>query len=121
MIQLWKRVVRVVAGAACGGWMLFDGLHVLQTGRYIGPERPGPWADLVEAAGVDPFALGPLFVGVGLLWLGYVVLELARQPLARKVGRGAALLTLWYVPVGSLLALGVLALLRGGPLPDSMP
>ncbi len=108
-----RRAACLLAAGACGGWMLFDGLYVLRTGRYFGPEWPGLWADLVDGAGIDPFTLGPLFVALGLLWLGFLGLELARKPVARKIGRGAALLTLWYLPVGSLLSVAVLSLLRG--------
>ncbi|WP_315815684.1 hypothetical protein [Paraflavitalea speifideaquila] len=29
-----------------GGYMLLDGGYVLLKGKFIGPEKPGPWASL---------------------------------------------------------------------------
>ncbi|HVF29898.1 MAG TPA: hypothetical protein VNA22_02960, partial [Pyrinomonadaceae bacterium] len=52
-----------------GIWMLIDGIHVLSVGKYIGPEKPGPWASLAGMTGVDVFRLGPLFVLFGIAWL----------------------------------------------------
>lgn len=52
-----------------GLWMLIDGVYVLANGKYIGPEKPGPWASLLSLTGVDVFKLGPLFVLFGLAWL----------------------------------------------------
>lgn len=36
-----------------GGFMLFDGIHVLLKGKYIGPEKPGPWANLFYKLNID--------------------------------------------------------------------
>lgn len=34
-----------------GAWMLFDGLHVLRTGKYFGPPESGPWSGVVKKLG----------------------------------------------------------------------
>ena len=52
-----------------GGFMLIDGIHVLLKGKYIGPEKPGPWANLFYKLNINVFNLGPLFICIGLLWL----------------------------------------------------
>ena len=107
-----RRATLLVSALLLGGWMTFDGIHVLATGKYFGPEKPGPWADLVAAVGLDPFALGPVFVLFGLAWLAAFGLIVARHPASRAAATVAAVATLWYLPVGTLLALAVLILLR---------
>ncbi len=64
------KLTLVILALLNGGWMLFDGLHVLRTGKYFGPDMPGPLQMLPKALGLDPFRLGPLFDGLGLVWLG---------------------------------------------------
>ena len=49
--------------------MLLDGIFVIIKGKYIGPEKPGPWANLFYKLNIDVFKLGPLFIVFGLLWL----------------------------------------------------
>jgi hypothetical protein len=105
------RIILLLLSLINGGWMLFDGLHVLIYGRYFGPEQPGPWSGLVAAIGLNPFKLGPVFVLWGLLWLGFVAAWLLAWRRARMLGLIIAVLTLWYVPVGSLTSLIVLLLL----------
>ena len=53
--------------------MIFDGIHVLTTGKYFGPEKPGPWSDLVSFVGIDPFDLGIPLIILGFLWLLFLV------------------------------------------------
>lgn len=95
----------------CGAWMVFDGVHVLAAGKYFGPEKPGPWSGLVAALGLDPFALGPAFIVLGLLWLMFATGTARGWQWTRRAGLLAASLTLWYLPFGTLIALAVLALL----------
>ncbi len=52
-----------------GGFMLIDGIYVIVNGKYIGPEKPGPWAYIFSGFGVNVFKLGPMFIIYGLLWL----------------------------------------------------
>ncbi len=95
-----------------GGWMLFDGIHVLRFGKYFGPENPGPWQALPKALGLDPFNLGPLFVILGLVWLGAglnFALAGGFWPLFLVAG-----LTLWYLPLGTIFAALVMAFLLWG-------
>ena len=95
-----------------GGWQVADGVHVLRTGRYYGPPTPGPWRHVVAAAGLDPFGIGPVFVALGLAWLvAFGWLLTAGGAAAWWACVVVAVLTLWYLPVGTALAAAALVLL----------
>ncbi len=100
----------VLIALATGGWMLADGLRVLRTGRYFGPGTPGPWRHVPQAMGIDPLALGPVFVTLGALWLVLAALVTTALLPARVLAL-PAVLSLWYLPVGTLLSVGVLVIL----------
>jgi hypothetical protein len=88
--------------------MLIDGIYVIANGKYIGPEKPGPWASLIGMTGVDVFKLGPLFVLFGLAWLALVAAIFANAAWARNFGIVLSILTLWYLPFGTLISIVVL-------------
>lgn len=93
--------------------MLLDGIYVMLKGRYIGPPKPGPWANLFQYFGVDVFKLGPLFVLFGMAWLSFVLGILTHQSWAYMLGILIAVLTLWYLPVGTVFSIVVLVVLMG--------
>ena len=103
----------VVLGLALinGAWMLVDGVYVLLNGKYIGPEKPGPWASLISTTGVDVFKLGPLFIVFGFAWLLFVFGFWTEAAWSRTFGLIVSVLTLWYLPFGTLISITVLALL----------
>ena len=43
------KVLITILGLLNGSYMLLDGLFVLFKGKYIGPAKPGPWANLFAA------------------------------------------------------------------------
>ena len=94
-----------------GGFMLADGIYVLLKGKYIGPEKPGPWATLFYWLQVDVFKLGPLFIAFGLAWLLFLVGLWTHQQWAYMLGIIVAVCTLWYLPVGTLISVIVLIIL----------
>lgn len=94
-----------------GGWMVFDGLHVRITGKYFGPPEPGPWSGLVSVLGVDPFTMGPVFIVIGTCWIGSVIGLLYSVSWAWWVLLFTAIATLWYIPMGSIISIAVIALL----------
>jgi hypothetical protein len=94
-----------------GGYMLADGIHVLAKGKYIGPERPGPWAALFSRMDVNVFKLGPLFVAFGILWLTFAIGLWTQQAWSCWFGVAVSVLTLWYVPFGTLFSLMTLIVL----------
>jgi hypothetical protein len=105
------KYVVIVLSSIQGLWMLIDGVFVLVNGRYIGPEKPGPWASVVGATGVDVFKLGPIFVLYGVAWLIFVAALLMDATWARTLGIVLSILTLWYLPFGTVISVIVLLVL----------
>ena len=94
-----------------GAYMLLDGIFVMLKGKYIGPEKPGPWANLFYRLNMDVFKLGPLFIIYGLLWLIFLFGLLTNQNWAYLLGLIISVLTLWYLPVGTIIAVAVIVIL----------
>lgn len=105
------KVIASLIALLVGGWMIFDGIHVLKTGKYFGPEKPGPWSDVVAAVGLDPFRFGVPFIVLGVLWLLFLSAMLFHQSWAWYAALLTAVLTLWYLPVGTILSLLYILLL----------
>jgi hypothetical protein len=91
--------------------MLLDGIFVMIKGKYIGPEKPGPWANLFYKFDINVFKLGPLFIVFGLLWLVFIFGFWTNQSWAFIFGLAISFLTLWYLPVGTLFSLAVFIML----------
>jgi hypothetical protein len=108
--MITKVIISLIA-LLVGGWMIFDGIHVLITGKYFGPEKPGPWSDLVSSVGVNPFDLGIPFIILGVLWILFLVGMLLKQSWGWYGAIFAAVATLWYLPVGTALSVLYIALL----------
>jgi hypothetical protein len=94
-----------------GGYMIADGLYVMLKGKYIGPEKPGPWANLFYKLNIDVFKLGPLFICTGLLWITWLVALWTQQSWTWGFGLIVSILTLWYIPVGTVFSLVILVFL----------
>lgn len=109
---MWVMSVAIL-GFLNGGWMVFDGVHVLRHGKYFGPDTPGPWVRFPKMFGIDPFRMGPVFVGLGLLWLVSASNILVAPQLMFWPMITAAVLTLWYVKIGTVISVVVLVLLMG--------
>jgi hypothetical protein len=110
------KLFAAVVAALAGGWMVFDGVHVLLRGKYFGPAKPGPWSVPFVRLGVDPFALGPLFIALGTAWLVCLIALLSGQAWGWWGGVIVAVASLWYAPLGTVLALVYLAILWFGGL-----
>jgi hypothetical protein len=106
------RIARIALSLLLGAYMLVDGMHALVTGTYITPGsgayagQLGPWASVLSAIGIDPHGL-PVklaFVVLGISWCVHT-----RNIVVRKVIRPATIvlcvLTLWYLPFGTLIAI----------------
>lgn len=91
-----------------GIYMLLDGLYVMINGKYIGPPKPGPWAGIFQQFNIDVFKLGPLFVVYGVLWLVWLYGLYTSQNWAHTFGLVVCILTLWYLPVGTLFSIIIL-------------
>lgn len=91
--------------------MLLDGIYVMLKGKYIGPEKPGPWANLFYKLKINVFDLGPLFIAFGLLWLFWLYCLLTNQSWAYVLGIVSCILTIWYLPVGTIFSVIILLIL----------
>lgn len=105
------KIVISILGFLNGAYMLLDGLYVLFKGKYIGPEKPGPWASFFDKLNMDVFKLGPLFIVFGLAWLTWLYGLWTQQNWAFHVGIITSILTLWYLPVGTIFSLVILFVL----------
>src|SRR3954463_270147 len=99
------KALAALVGLLAGGWMLFDGVHVMLRGKYFGPEKPGPWSVPFARMGIDPFRLGPMFVLFGILWLVFLVALLRGHPWGWYGALTIAVMSLWYFPLGTVLSL----------------
>jgi hypothetical protein len=101
----------IIIGILNGAYMLIDGIYVLINTKFIGPEKPGPWSLLFEKLGADVFKLGPIFIIYGILWFAYVWAFWSGQPWANTFGIILAVMTLWYLPFGTIISIITIILL----------
>jgi hypothetical protein len=105
------KVLITILGLLNGGYMLIDGIYVMIKGKYIGPPKPGPWSNLFEKLNIDIFKLGPLFIAFGILWLIWLYSVWTNQSWSYIFGIGISIMTLWYLPVGSIFSFIILIIL----------
>ena len=108
------KILITILGFLNGSYMLLDGFFVIFKGKYIGPEKPGPWANIFYKLDINVFKLGPLFIIFGLLWLTWLYGLWTNQSWGYIFGLLISILTLWYLPVGTLFSLIILATLYFG-------
>ncbi len=106
-----KIITIIILSLLNGIWMLIDGIHVIKKRKYIGPDKPGPWANLFYKLKIDVFKLGPLFITYGILWLIFIYLIITNQNITFYFGIILSLLTLWYIKVGTIISIIILILL----------
>lgn len=94
-----------------GGWMVFEGMHVIRKGKYFGPEKPGPWSKIVSSIGLDPFSIGPFFVLLGITWFVSIAGLLMSATWGWYALLASAIATLWYIKVGTAISAVVIVLL----------
>ncbi len=105
------KIIITVLALSNGVFMLLDGVHVTIKGKYMGPEKPGSWANLFYKFNINVFKLGPLFILFGLAWLFWVFGVWSDQSWVYVFGLVISVLTLWYVKVGTFISIIVFALL----------
>lgn len=91
--------------------MLLDGVFVMLKGKYIGPEKPGPWSIIFYKLNIDVFKLGPLFITLGILWIIWLFALWTNQSWAYLFGFIVSILTLWYIPIGTITSIIIMATL----------
>jgi len=102
------KTVITFLGLLNGVYMLLDGIFVIITGKYIGPEKPGPWAEIFYKMNVNVFKLGWLFILYGLLWLVWIYALWTNKDWAYPFGLFICLISLWYLPLGTLISILIL-------------
>lgn len=105
------KIIVTILGMLNGIYMLADGIFVMLKGKYIGPEKPGPWANLFYKINIDVFKLGPVFIFFGLLWLIWLYALWTQQSWAFTLGMVTAIITLWYLPLGTLFSIATIVIL----------
>ena len=105
------KLLITILGLINAAFMLLDGIYVMLNGKYIGPEKPGPWAGIFEKMNIDVFKLGPMFILFGLLWFFFIYGFTTYQSWAYPFGIIVSLATLWYLPFGTLISIIALAFL----------
>ena len=96
-----------------GAWLVFDGGRALIAGDYVTPRtgehagQLGPWARVVSAVGIEPRStlVKVLHVALGLGWLGASLALGLGWSGARGAILTLAVLSLWYLPFGTLIGL----------------
>lgn len=104
------KILITILGLLNGCYMLIDGLYVMLKGKYIGPAKPGPWAELFYKLNINVFRLGPLFIVFGLLWLIWLYGLWSSQSWSYLFGIVISILTFWYLPAGTLFS-GIILLI----------
>ena len=51
------KIIISVLGLLNGSYMLLDGIFVMIYGKYMGPDKPGHWANLFYKLDIDVFKL----------------------------------------------------------------
>ena len=105
------KILITILGLLNGCYMLIDGIYVMLNGKYIGPEKPGPWAEIFYRLNTNVFKLGPLFVAFGILWLVWLFSLWTNQSWGYLFGIIISILTFWYLPVGTLFSVIILLVL----------
>lgn len=108
-----------VIALVLGAWFTFDGSRAFLRGNYVtartGPHQGqlGPWAKCVAAVGFEPRGvfIKSVHVFLGLLWIVSAGLFVVRPGTGWYAVLGSSVLSLWYVPLGTVLSIVELVLL----------
>lgn len=105
------KILITVLGLLNGSYMLLDGIFVIINGKFMGPDKPGPWANLFYKFNLDVYRLEPLFIVFGILWITWLYSLWAQQTWSYHFGLILSLSTLWYLPIGTLFSIVIFAVL----------
>src|SRR2546428_7318912 len=85
-----------------GGYLVIDAIHRFVVGDFlrIGGQL-GTWAVLVCAVGIDPLAMGPVFLVIGVAQVAAATLLFLRRPWGDSLVLSLALGTPWYPIFGT--------------------
>ncbi|HEY4574753.1 MAG TPA: hypothetical protein VIJ26_12330 [Thermoanaerobaculia bacterium] len=115
----WSKWVILTIGALLGAYMAFDGSRALIQGDYLTPRQGeyagqlGPWAGVLRRTGLEPRST-PVKIGFivyGICWLALASAYAMNPAWSWWPLVILSVLTLWYLPMGTGLALLELVLL----------
>jgi hypothetical protein len=120
----WLRWVVVALAVFEAGFMTFDGSRALIVGDYITPKtgeyagQLGPWAGLVNTIGIEPRStpMKTFFFVYGAAWLLITVAFATGVKWAWWGMLTFALGSLWYLTLGTIASVAILALLLLPPI-----
>src|SRR6266702_2387211 len=118
-------VVAAALAIISGGYMAIDAIHRFVVGDFlrIGGQL-GPWAVLVGAVGIDPLAMAPVFLVIGVAQVAAATLLLLRRPWGDMLVLALAVGTLWYLLFGtisSMIQITLIVASRRGRVPIDQP
>lgn len=102
--------VIVIIALLIGGWLLLDGARALATGSYTTPSsgtyagQLGPWSKVAASVGLSPngLMLKLTHIILGASWLIFGFLSFRGVPFAWWPLLLTAMLSLWYLPFGTV-------------------
>lgn len=120
----WMGWIVVVLALAEGGWLAFDGGRALIVGDYVSPAsgphagQLGPWAGVVASVGIEPRStlMKSFHLGLGTAWVVTLLFFVLGAPWAWWGMLCCAVLSLWYLPFGTLASMIQIVLLLLPPV-----
>jgi len=86
-----------------GGFMVADAVHRFVTGDFFRIDgQLGPWSTIISGLGIDPLAMGPVFLVLGAIHALAGVAILLRRPWGVPLTIAMAFGTLWYLIFGTI-------------------
>ena len=106
------RMAILILSIVEAGWFLIEGIRALTTGNYYTAKagkykgQLGPWAKIVGGVGINPQSsfIRSTFLIIGIVWFFFIVcfaLEFTWAWLGMVI---MPILTLWYLPIVTLLS-----------------
>ncbi len=120
------KYIIVIVALLIGCWLLLDGARALIAGSYTTPSsgayagQLGPWSKIIICVGLNPAGLAVKLVHIvlGSCWLAFGLLVFRGASFAWWPLFLTALLSLWYLPFGTIAGVVVAATLL---LPSMRP
>lgn len=109
----------IICALLVAGWFVVDGARALIVGEYVTPKsgkfagQLGPWSKIVTKVGIEPRSteMKLIFLIYGIVWLGLIVSYFLQISWSWWGMLVAAVLSLWYIPFGTILGLVQIVLL----------
>ena len=92
-----------------GSWMLFDGIYLVCKGAFFRLDGLELWNFIFTKFSCNVYKLGLVFIVFGVLWLIVAYGFSMNRTWTYNLAIVVCVLTLWYVSIGTLLAIVILA------------